>query len=989
MRVKLRTLPGANSGVESNVSMLLTQSVFLGIFFGTYNIVAWTLLISAFDGKILAPAFLVSGIAGIIFIFLYRKLKSGFRLKNFTSINLIFCTSLAILISLLLYISSWQWIPFILFSMSVPLTMLVFFSFSENRIDLRKEDYFRILTERGLIAGITGISLLIPVLLYLGLSLRGIMLISPFSLAAASVSQYFLPAKSDFRELTSERVAFKDLRKDQSSRMIAVFACISVSIVLIIQYAMVGVARMQFMVDNDMAAFLGFFTAGIMILAYTGKLLIFPAILQNYGLRSGIIAPPLVVAILIAIVLALRLAIGINAVTYAVFLILFALASLFSYVLILSVQLPSLRVILHSSGMKAKGILQAGIGWTVVTALLVSGIILTIAGLFFSGLIYFLSLLMPLIALWFYVAFRMHDAYRNQVVMVIDNHEAVDTQTGALDLLRNRFAGKLLFKTNYYSLISGDYSVLNATSNKWYFEEIIDNAWSKKDINLLPVLRKISLKEGLDEGIRKKSSEVLNILQKKTVFFKYEDEKIAEAVKILSGTRIPQTTQILSLLRDKSIESKKLAIYMIGKFGLIDLLSVVCDCLNNPGLAKEAYAVLKSFGRDAENELMRFYLVSSGNSKLSKIIIQLLQQVQTNETTNFLFSRLGSNSRQLKELVLKYLLDNNFRPSEDEKKRLDYLASDTIGILTWNLSAKISLEKDNDDFLLDKINSETKRWEAFLLNTLSVIYGSGPVQRIRQSMSDRTIEGASATSEIAGILITGSVAPKLSAYLKVPDKWRLEKLFQFYPGELASHSRLLEDIINRDYNLLGLWTKASALRSITDIQGDEIIQSITALLFSQEELIQEETARLIAKTNPGLYYSASPRLPEATRHRLDGIISGTADPKHLLYEKVQFLAKILNGIPEDELLPLASELNYLKYFESEIVNSSDGCIVWHLNDRENEPLIFYKGETEIIVRKLRNRESFYMLALTAIEEYHFRFPEQSGVILKYVDEKQS
>jgi hypothetical protein len=82
-------------------------------------------------------------------------------------------------------------------------------------------------------------------------------------------------------------------------------------------------------------------------------------------------------------------------------------------------------------------------------------------------------------------------------------------------------------------------------------------------------------------------------------------------------------------------------------------------------------------------------------------------------------------------------------------------------------------------------------------------------------------------------------------------------------------------------------------------------------------------------------------------------------------------------------------MNYLKYFDSEIFNSSDGCIVWSLKETGNEPHIFYRGETDIIGRKLRNTESFYILTLMAIEEYHFRFPEQSGKILKYVDLKQS
>ena len=62
---------------------------------------------------------------------------------------------------------------------------------------------------------------------------------------------------------------------------------------------------------------------------------------------------------------------------------------------------------------------------------------------------------------------------------------------------------------------------------------------------------------------------------------------------MLSGTRMPQTTEILRLLRDNSIESKRYAIFMIGKFRITDMLPEVCECLNLQGLETDAYTVLE------------------------------------------------------------------------------------------------------------------------------------------------------------------------------------------------------------------------------------------------------------------------------------------------------------------------------------------------------------------------------------------------------------
>ncbi len=65
---KLHTLLGTEPGEESMVSMLLAQSVFLGIFIGAFDIAAHSLLLSTFDEKMMARGYIVSGFAGILLI---------------------------------------------------------------------------------------------------------------------------------------------------------------------------------------------------------------------------------------------------------------------------------------------------------------------------------------------------------------------------------------------------------------------------------------------------------------------------------------------------------------------------------------------------------------------------------------------------------------------------------------------------------------------------------------------------------------------------------------------------------------------------------------------------------------------------------------------------------------------------------------------------------------------------------------------------------
>ena len=475
-------------------------------------------------------------------------------------------------------------------------------------------------------------------------------------------------------------------------------------------------------------------------------------------------------------------------------------------------------------------------------------------------------------------------------------------------IFRSRFSGERAFRLDYFNLISGNFSQFDKIDNRFYFKKILDHTQSSGDINLLPLIRKMA-GQSHDMEIRQQSAGIMDKIGEIHSDRKRENERIVTAKQVLSETRMPQTTEILSLLRDKSHESKRLAIYMIGKFRLADMLPEVCECLNVPGLETDATAVLMAFGNSAEEELIRFYLVSSGNINASKTIMRLLARLPLNEGTGFLFSRLWSNSRQLKEVALKCLIDCRFIPSVEEKERLNILISDVVGIITWNLSAKRCLEKNNDAILLKEMNKELNRWSSFLINILSITYNAEAVTRMRKNLEFETIESVHYAHAIIDIIVDDSIKAKIIYLLDViPDDEKLKNLNQFFPVEIRDYGKLLEDILNRDYNLLSLWTKASVLRYLPGISNNEMAESVVALLFSPESILQEEAVHLIARSDLMLYKSVYNRMPVATRKHLDKIISGETDKRGLLFDKTRFLSGCFAGMIEEEALALAREM---------------------------------------------------------------------------------
>ena len=168
---------------------------------------------------------------------------------------------------------------------------------------------------------------------------------------------------------------------------------------------------------------------------------------------------------------------------------------------------------------------------------------------------------------------------------------------------------------------------------------------TKKDINLLPALKKIAGSPKFDESLRQQSSEIAEKIEEQVKRDKDnpkipstsdEYSKAENARKILAGTRYPQTTEILRLLRDKSPELKRLALFLIGKFKMTDMIQEVCECLSVQGIEDDAYSVLLSFGVAASKEVDRYYLKASGNISAGKVLLRLLSKINPPEDMSFL-----------------------------------------------------------------------------------------------------------------------------------------------------------------------------------------------------------------------------------------------------------------------------------------------------------------------------------------------------------------
>jgi AAA family ATP:ADP antiporter len=1014
MKDKLFQLLGVEHNEESLVSVLLVQSIFIGIFYGAFDISAHSLFLTIFDEKYMARAYVISGLVGIILTSLYTWLQARMQFRNFSILNFVFVSILTFLLWLFLLLTPSKGIIFFVFVMMGPLNilaMLCFWGTTGRLFSLRQGKRLFGLIDAGIIVGVIISSYMIPVILSFNFNTHNIILISSASVFVAGLLQvsignkYSLAAGQVPRSET-KKPGLSVFRTNSYIRIMGIFIALSVITAFFVQYSFMAVTREQYPVESDMARFLGFFTGSMMIFTLLIKVLVFSYLIKNYGLRTCLTITPVLIAGFTAIAIGVGMTQGFTPAAggFILFFLLLTLSRLFSKSLKDSLESPSFKVIYQTIDEKVRYEVQSGIDGTInEIAALSSGLLLSgLGALTFIRLIHFSWVLFFIIVIWAYFAIRLYSEYRNSIkksLQIVSPYDKLNRKDILKTNPEGRFFLKWLLKSNYFNFVSGDTLPNTKVSNKWFSAFILDFALKRQDINLIPALKRISGDTNENEAIRHQSADIVYRLEgiidtkpksKLHDFKSTVEEKLNRARKILYSNRSPQTTEMLRILRDNSIESKRCAILAIGKFKIIDMLPEVCACLNVKGLEEDSYSVLESFGDAAIDEINRFYLRSTGNIKTSIQILKLLGKSGSEKNIAFLFSRLWSNSRKIKEVAAQCLLNRGYKATGEEKDRLHQLISDVIGLISWNIGAQICLEHNKDNNLLVAIKKETYAWNSFLFNLLSITYEASSVSKIRENLENGTVECVNYALEMIDIVIDDSIKPKLISLVDVvSDEEKLKNLHQFYPGEIPGYNQLIDDLINRDYNYIGIWARAVALHSLMDSSGKYESDSVIALLFSKELILREEAARLISVSNKDLYYSVSGRLSEENRIYLDRIMAGQYREGEYVFEKVNILFSCFPEILEDDLIFLAEELRFGDGKNLNDPSLLKDSILWAGPfERKAGDAIIITGNPEIkMIEKLRKPDNvvFYFLHLKTIEEYLFIHPEYSSLIFNYVD----
>ena len=964
----LAKLFGIEQEEKGLITTLLIQSVFLGIFYGVFNITAHSLFLAKFDETIMARAYILSGLVGSGLTYLYTVLQSRMKFIGFSILNLSFILILTLGLWILMVMRPADWVIFGIFIMLGPLNLLAllgFYGTTGRLFTLRQGKRLFGIIDTGLVIGVVLSSFAIPALLSMNIQTRDILLISAISILAAVVVQGVIGRNYNdiIKKATSggeTKAGLKLFREDRYIRTMGLFIAFSMVVMFFVQYSFMAVTRERFPEEQEMANFLGFFEGSMMVFTLLIKTFIFSYLIKNQGLKTTLVVAPVLIAIFTVVVVIIGTTRGFTpeAAGFMLFFLILAISRLFSKAMKDSVETPAFKVLYQTLDEKIRYGVQSTIDGTVnEIAALASGLILSgLGALMFVKLIHFSWVLFAIIVAWIFLAIRLYSEYRRSVqksLESIDTSEA-DSEKAHFEPTSTRAGIALEIQNNYFSIINANGYLDKIRSNKMFIEAIINKAEDTLNPDMIPLLKRIS--EFSDIGNLQKRIDTLMVILDSRIsdIAVYDINKLGDYMGSADGRRRvvralfatgkqPVITDLLRLIRDKDAGIKRETIYLIGRLGIRDLLPDVCDCLDNPDISADAYSVIRSFGTEAFDALSAHFFRSTERIGMQRLIIRLFGETESQDATDFLLPRLWSVHRSLRKEAVTGLLNCGYLPTPEINDRIIQDIQDVIGLITWNISAGMALRQSDDKVLDSVLKEETQWWHEFLFDLLSLTYEKSSFDKIRENLASETVESVNFALEMLDIVVDDSIKPRLTSLLDVvSDEEKIKNLFQFYPGNIPVYSGLVEDLVNKDYNHISVWTKVCALRSLYNIDRPGNIDFIVALLFSPDIILREEGVRYLREHYNEIYEKVAYRVPAKYRPHLDEILAGEIPDKNEIFNKIEFLVHRFPGIPENNLISLASDMIFISRPDEMKSQYLDyDFVAWSASEEEVEKVSYF------------------------------------------------
>jgi len=537
------------------------------------------------------------------------------------------------------------------------------------------------------------------------------------------------------------------------------------------------------------------------------------------------------------------------------------------------------------------------------------------------------------------------------------------------------FRSILLFASHYIDILCGRVDYLVNQADETYASEAVRTAGKTLDPGLLPALRAITSGDRFGGKVRHDAEAITRSIEKY-----YSDParnsdmlrlpgisgKSMIARGIMLNPRKPAVSEIIKLLSETDPEIRRAGLIAAGRFGFPELREEVLQALFYTDTEREAFHVLRLFGPEVYGGIIGQALKHSNSERENLMIIRLLSMMPLSEVAPYIVSLIAGGNISVRLKAVLYLGEQGYAPPAQQKQKIEETISETVHAAAKIITLQQEAVRKKYFVLAEALRYEKNMNIAFVHALVALLTGKEAAAMISRHAGDGSAGGAETATEAIKAAATGTPEKPLLALLgNHTDRRRENEISLYYPLRAVAVRSLVSSILSTEQNITGVWSKACALHKVA-AEGTGIDRELAvSYLFSNNQILQEESARAISAINRDWYSDAETRLPRHARSRIEAVINGTAPVMAMIYEKTRFLSLCFSKIPEERMIMLATAVRYSGTFDAE---SMPGQISW-------------------IVPSHEGKSGLYSLSVSDITAFVFHYSEYTDIFVEYMNKQ--
>ena len=964
----------------SRIILLLSLGFSAGIFLATYQVAGETLFLTAFNAEADLPRARIStGILGTLSALVFAFFQKRVRYQNLAMITLFVAVCVVTVLSFGISnadlsdktLQGSRTIIFFAFVLIGPLqsvVILIFWGLFGRVFNLRASKRLAGGIDTGTalatIIAFFSIPLITP---FLG-HIAHFFFVSAGAMIVTMIVIFILIKKFDLIETVNSEsgksAAEIESHKQSASifgnrylMIMSMFLVASVIAAIFMDYTFKIVTDQQYEGrENDLASFLSFFNAFVMICSFIIQSFFNDKILEVYGLKVTLLILPGILFLfsMAIVIIGWTLGIDVNNPMFVLFFLIIAISKLLTDALRDSLENPTFKMFFLPLPVSIRFDAQTQVEGSIkeFAAFIAGALMIAVAS--FLNVLEFVYLMFGVIAVWAISALMMHKEYKRVLEHVLGSNTLKKQSAAANNFMVNRLLENRLWEGEMvqqrfviYLMEKTDpmlcermltkFTTLKPEAQRYGLDVIAKQ-------NFFDCLKEVELcaTKSLYKDIRERANEVVAILKdNKRDANRFETlERLAMsndaaerklAAQIISQNYHDRALKILiPLLRDWDQETRIEAIISCGQQEVMEPLPILVDHLSIVGYENIAISAIVKYGKKAL-PLLDLEFNKTGQSQNTMIdVIRIYGFIGGSEAVRLLVRKFDFPDDKIRKEVLYSLNRCEWKAEGAMTAFVRSFIEREIENTVWNLAAIEEIPNEPYCAPLKKaLEEEVENNYEELFLQLALLYDARSVALVKENLEASTTESVGYALELADAFVEESLKPKLLPILDdVSTSDKIKRLENFFPRDHYSEDQVLLNMVNRDYNYLGTWTKACAIYAMKHRPDAKVIDDIVACLFSKDSLMREISAWYIVSLDPVKFEGYMRRIDPMEARRLARTTYQATEKGYkseerlLIFEKVLFMYEVplFNGLLGEFLVSFAELIEVKKLGKGEMVH---------------------------------------------------------------------